>query len=149
MTLHFLKDFRGNRIACMLVAAIVNHLQPNLLPYEATIYCYLFRQSVVGPGQQYTRSSVKANLKCESASSSRGNQATSLSENAVTEALRGLEKKGAIIKAVAIRIGNWAHFLKRFLPEEIPICQERMQASARIPILPVNEKTERRLLQCC
>jgi hypothetical protein len=98
-----------------------------------------FRQSVVGSGQQYTRTSVNK-LKSGLVSSSRSSQTTSLSEAAVTEALRGLEKKGVIVKAG--ETNREGTLYKVCLPEEITICRERMQASIQVQSAPVDEKKE-------
>jgi hypothetical protein len=122
-----------------LVAAIVDYLQPRFLPYEAAIYWYLFRQSVVGSGQQYTRASIKK-LKSGVVTSSRSSQATMLSAAAVTEALRGLEKKGVIVKAGDTNPEGTLY--KVCLPEEIAICRETMQASVQSQSPPVIEKKE-------
>ena len=42
-----------------VVASVVDHLQPLLTTYEAPIYWYLFRQSLIATGQQYARASTK------------------------------------------------------------------------------------------
>lgn len=36
-----------------LVIAIVDYLQPQLHPYEAALYWYLFRNSIIATGKQY------------------------------------------------------------------------------------------------
>jgi hypothetical protein len=43
-----------------VVSAIVDFLQPLLHPYEAAIYWYLFRNSMLSVGQQYLRASTKS-----------------------------------------------------------------------------------------
>ena len=42
-----------------LVASIVDHLQPALLPYEAAIYWYLFRHSIIATGDVFVRVSTR------------------------------------------------------------------------------------------
>src|SRR5262245_4361119 len=78
-----------------IVASIVDYLQRFLLPYEAAIYWYLFRYSIVAMGDVFVRISNKM-LRSDVISSSRLKQGTKLSETAVREALQGLQRKGAI-----------------------------------------------------
>jgi len=42
-----------------LVGDIVDYLQPALLPYEAAIYWYLFRHSIIATGDVFARVSVR------------------------------------------------------------------------------------------
>src|SRR6516165_1439990 len=90
----FLRNFDALEVP-HIVASIVDHLQPILVPHEAVIYWYLFRKSVLACGQQYVRAS-NSRLTEGIITSSR-NEAT-LSTTSVKEALRGLERKGAILK---------------------------------------------------
>lgn len=134
----FLKRFDALELPA-LVAAIVDYLQPVLLPYEAVIYWYLFRQSIVGSGQQHTRASVNK-LKSGVVTSSRSAQTTQLSPGAVTDALRGLEQKGVIVKAG--ETNREGTLYKICLPEEIPICQERMRAMVQAEPKPIDERRD-------
>lgn len=132
----FLRNFDAFELPS-LVASIVDYLQPALVPYEATIYWYLFRQSVVASGQQYTRASVS---KLSGVVSSVRSRASSLCDKAVSEALRGMEKKGVIVKAG--ETNRQGTLYKVCLPEEIAICQERMREVAQSSSAPVDEKRE-------
>lgn len=102
-----------------IVTAVVDYLQPQLLPYEAAIYWYLFRRAVLGNGQQYARVSTRGMQQGVVTSSS--GQTSSLSYSSVQEALTGLEKKGAIQKAGDTNREGTLY--KIFLPEEIELCQ--------------------------
>ena len=42
-----------------LIAQIIDFLQPKLYPYEAAIYWYMFRHSIVADGTQRVRVSVR------------------------------------------------------------------------------------------
>ena len=81
-----------------LVASIVDYLQPSLLPYEALIYWYLFRQSIVRTGDVFVRVSNSV-LQAKVITSSRSAQTKTLCQTAVREALGGLQKKGVIALA--------------------------------------------------
>ena len=43
-----------------IVSQIVDYLQPHLYPYEAAVYWYLFRHSVLKQGTQRVRVSVRS-----------------------------------------------------------------------------------------
>lgn len=102
-----------------IVASVVDYLQPQLFPYEAAIYWYLFRSSIISTGQQYARVSVRGMQ--QGIVTSNSGQSASLAYSTVQDALSGLEKKGVIQKS-----GNTNRegtLYKVFLPEEIAICQ--------------------------
>jgi len=103
-----------------IVSSVVDLLQPQLLPYEAAIYWYLFRTSILSSGEQYARVSVRGMQQGVVISSS--GQTSALSYGSVQEALAGLEKKGAIQKTG--ETNREGTLYKVFLPEEIAICQE-------------------------
>ena len=101
-----------------IVSAVVDYLQPDLLPYEAAIYWHLFRHSILATGHQYVRPSVRGLTKGVITSAS--GQSEILSYGAVQKALQGLEDKSAIFKAgEPNREGT---LYKILLPEEIPSC---------------------------
>lgn len=122
-----------------LVAAVVDFLQPALTPYEAAIYWHLFRRAILGDGTQYARASTKG-LR-SGVIVSRSGQSDDLSYAAVQEALQGLETKGVVVKAGdTTREGT---LYKICLPEEIPLCQERMRAAVnKVPDKQVDQATE-------
>ena len=122
-----------------LVAAVIDFLQPVLEPYEAAIYWRLFRLSILGDGTQYARASTRG--LTSGVIVSRSGQSTDLSYSAVQTALQGLESKRALVRAGdTTREGT---LYKICLPEEIPICQERMRAAlAEEPSKPVDQERE-------
>lgn len=108
-----------------LVAAVIDYLQPILEPYEAAIYWRLFRLSVLGDGTQFARASTRGLQS--GVVMSRSGQSSDLSYQSVQTALQGLESKGAIRRpGETTREGT---LYKICLPEEIPLCQERMKAA--------------------
>jgi hypothetical protein len=121
-----------------LIILIVDYLQPLLHPYEAAIYWYLFRNSIIETGQQYCRASTKGMMSGVIQSSS--GQSGDLSYTAVQKALAGLEEKAIISKA-----GNTTRegtLYKINLPEEIELCQELMKNSKREISQPIDEKKQ-------
>jgi hypothetical protein len=122
-----------------LVAAVIDFLQPVLGPHEAAVYWRLFRLSVLGDGTQYTRASTRG--LASGLVLSRSGQPTDLTYSTVQAALQGLESKGAIVKAGdTTRDGT---LYKVCLPEEIPLCQERMRAGiTEEPARPIDQATE-------
>jgi len=102
---------------------IVDHLQPQLLPYEAAIYWNMFRHSILENGSEYVRTSVRGMTKNIITSSS--GQSDGLSYSSVQTALAGLEKKGVIQKIGDTNREGTPY--KVFLPEEIEICQKQMR----------------------
>jgi hypothetical protein len=121
-----------------IAAEIIDYLQPELLPYEAAIYWHLFRKSVLGTGQQYTRASVRglANGVISSASG----QSKTLSYGTVQNSLASLEQKGAILKAGDTNREGTLY--KVCLPEEIQICQQRMNENRIIEHKAIDDKKE-------
>ena len=107
-----------------LVSSIVDHLQPILLPYEAALYWYLFRRSIIATGQPLIRASVRGLQKGVVLSSS--GQTATLSFKSVSDALAGLEQKAAILKVGEPNREGTLYRLR--LPEEIPVCREHMAA---------------------
>jgi hypothetical protein len=106
-----------------IVIQIVDYLQPQLHPYEATIYWYLFRHSIVGQGTQEARVSVRG--LCSGVIKSSSGQSNNLSYGAVQEALRGLEEKQCIKKdGDTNRTGTPYHV---YIPEEISWCVDLMR----------------------
>ena len=110
-----------------ITCSIVDYLQPSLYPYEAAVYWYLFRKSVLGTGTQYSRASVRGMTSGVITSSS--GQSDGLSYSAVQKALKGLEDKGAISKAGDTNREGTLY--KIHLPEEIELCQEAKKAAER------------------
>lgn len=118
----FMQNFDALEIPDIL-SAVVDYLQPDLLPFEAAIYWHLFRHSILSTGQQYVRTSVRGLAK--SVIKSPSGQSESLSYGTVQKALQGLEDKGAVLKAGDTNREGTLY--KILLPEEIPSCQVRMK----------------------
>lgn len=107
----------------VLVGQIVDYLQPRLYPYEAAIYWYMFRQSIVADGTQRVRVSVRG--LCSGVVTSSSGQGEKLSYRAVQEALRGMEQKGIIRKDGDTNRDGTPYLV--FLPEEVPWCLDLMK----------------------
>lgn len=108
-----------------IMTSIVDYLQPLLMPYESSIYWYLFRHSILQTGGNYVRVSTRGLGKPKAVIKSSSGQSEGLSYGAVQDALKGLEEK-EIIKKVG-DTNREGTLYQIFLPEEIKICQERMK----------------------
>jgi len=122
-----------------LLEQVVDFLQPRLLPYEAAIYWYLFRHSILGHGTQRVRASVRG--LGEGVVTSGSGQTDKLSYGAVQDALRGLEQKEVIRKDGDTTREGTPYFVR--LPEEIPWCAEQIKSQrTKAAPTPVDEKRE-------
>ncbi|MHC4697020.1 MAG: HNH endonuclease [Planctomycetota bacterium] len=121
-----------------IVASIVDYLQPVLLPYEAAIYWFMFRHSVVETGDVYARVSVRG--LAGTVITSRSGLSQDLSYKAVRGALDGLEEKGAIAKAGDTNQEGTLYVVR--LPEEIEICCERMAERQAADLPKIDPKRE-------
>lgn len=110
---------------------VVDLLLPELKPYEASLYLYMLRHSVIEIGEQYVRVSTRklqsGVVKSAYTGSTSGGKAdpstATMSQETVRSTLAGLEAVGAIRKeSEPTRDGTLYRVL---LPEEIQICQER------------------------
>lgn len=82
-----------------IVSSIIDFLQPLLLPYEAAIYWYMFRRSIISTGENFVRVSTRGLGKPRTVIQSSSGKSESLSYHGVQSALSGLENKGAIKKS--------------------------------------------------
>lgn len=121
-----------------LVKAVLDFLQPLLLPYEAAIYWHLLRHSIFQRGTQYVRVSTRG-LQSGVVLSSSG-QSSDLSLGSVRTALQGLVSKGAIIAAGDTNRDGTLY--KICLPEEISLCQEQMHSAVTKDTKPIDEAVE-------
>lgn len=121
-----------------IVEAIVDYLQPSLNTYAAALYWYMFRNSVLATGQQYTRVSTRG-LQEGVVMSKRG-QSTGLTYGTVQSSLSELEEKGAIIKAG--ETNREGTLYKVNLPEEIGLCQEALKRKSAAYVQAIDEKRE-------
>jgi hypothetical protein len=108
-----------------IISQIVDYLQPQLYPYEAAIYLYLFRHSVIKQGTQRVRVSVRG-LGSGVVKSSSG-QSEKLSYGTVQDALSGLEEKQCIRKDGDTNREGTPYFV--LIPEEIPWCVDQMKTA--------------------
>ena len=121
-----------------LVASVVDYLQPLLHPYEAAIYWFLFRKSVIANGQQFARASTRG--LCEGVIQSSSGKTDRLSYGSVKNAIMGLEKKGVISKAGDTNREGTLY--RVHLPEEIGVCQQLMKEKEKTSVPLVDERQE-------
>ena len=122
-----------------LIIAVVDYLQPTLLPYELAIYWYMFRHSIVGAGNVLVRVS-NTTLQTGAVTSSRSAQTMQLSQAAVKEALRGLVAKGAI--SVAGDTSREGTLFRVNLPEEIESCRNAMSRDQEVQLPKIDPNRE-------
>lgn len=120
-----------------IVCSIVDYLQPDLHPYEAAVYWYMFRHSVLETGDVYLRVSVRG--LCSGVITSSSGQSSDLSYDSVKEALAGLEEKEVIRKMGEPNREGTPY--RVYIPDEIPLCQERMEEEQEGPT-PVDQEEE-------
>ncbi len=108
-----------------IISSVIDFLQPLLLPYEAAIYWYMFRRSIISTGENFVRVSTRGLGKPRTVIQSSSGQSEGLSYNGVQVALNGLESKGVIKKAGDITRDGTLYQI--YLPEEIEMCQARMK----------------------
>ena len=108
-----------------IVAQIVDFLQPRLHPYEAAVYWYLFRHSIIKQGTQRVRVSVRG--LCSGVIKSSSGQSDKLSDSSVQDTLRGLEEKQCIRKDGDTNREGTPYFV--LIPEEIPWCVDYMKTA--------------------
>lgn len=117
-----LRDFAALEMPEIL-SDVIDYLMPQLKPYEAAFYFYLFRHSILASGTQYIRVSVRG-MKSIVASPRTGAE-TGTSYSQVATCLKHLEDKAAIRKeAEPNREGT---LYKVFIPKEIESCRLAMR----------------------
>ena len=120
-----------------LVAGIVDYLQPILPPYEAAIYWYLFRHSIVATGDAFVRVSVRG-LQEGVISSIR--EGSPMSYKTVQDCLTGLCSKGAA--SIAGDVNREGTLYRIHLPEEIPLCRDAMAKAQKEQLPQIDPKRE-------
>ena len=130
----------------------MDDLQPLLTPYEAIFYWYGFRHSIVRNGNPYIRLSTRK-LRGIVKSSYSTSKENTVSLGKVQEALRALEKFGAVRKEGEPSRDGTPYRI--FVPDEIPACLEfRKSRTSSDPVTEVaagaidfyNIKENRRLV---
>ena len=135
----FLKNFDALELPS-LIQSVVDYLQPILLPYEAAIYWFMFRHSILATGQQYLRVSVRGMISGVITPTKRGGKSETLSYGSVQTALQGLEEKQVILKAGDTNREGTLY--KVNLPEEVPACEELMKEKSEKEVAEVDTKKE-------
>jgi len=101
----------------------------------------MFNNSILKSGQNLLRVSTRGLGKAKTVVLSASGQSEGLSYATVQDALLGLEKFGAIKKAGDTNREGTLYQL--YLPEEIDLCKEFMQAKAVAEPPPIDEKKEK------
>jgi hypothetical protein len=104
-----------------IVKSIIEDLQPFLTTYEVVVYWYLFNKSVLTTGDQYVRASIRS---MSSIARSDDEKSPELYYGRLQKAITSLKNKG-VIHTAGTSNGDGA-FFKISLPDEIPMCQERV-----------------------
>lgn len=123
-----------------IISDIVDYVQPLLLPYEAVIYWYMFRNSIIKNGDVLVRVSTRGLGKENEVIISSSGQSAGLSYRAVQKALEGLEKKQMIKRAGDTNRDGTLYRI--FLADEIPICQELMKEKVKVELPQIDPKKE-------
>lgn len=119
--LQFSKNYNALELPS-IVSAIVEFLHPILTPYEIAIYWYLFNNSIVKTGEQYTRASTRG---LNSIAHSASGQSIELSYGVVKKSLDSLKDKGVI--SIAGDTNRDGTLYKISIPDEIPGCKALME----------------------
>lgn len=123
-----------------IVGSIVDYLQPTLEPYEAAIYWYLFRHSIIATGDVFVRVSVRGLQEGVISSMRSGREGSPLSYKSVQDGLAGLCNKGAA--SIAGDTNREGTLYRIHLPEEIPLCREAMAKIQREQLPKIDPKRE-------
>ncbi len=125
-----------------ILTSIVDFLQPLLLPYESSVYWYMFRHSILKTGENYVRVSTRGLGKPKTVIQSSSGQSNGLSYGAVQDALLGLEKK-SVVKKVG-DTNREGTLYQIYLPEEIDICRKRMKEVIveELPVIDVRKEAD-------
>jgi len=135
----FLKNFNALELPS-LIQSVVDYLQPLLFPYEAAIYWFMFRHSILSTGQQYLRVSVRGLTSGVVMPTKRGGGSETLSYESVKNALQGLEEKQVILKAGDTNRDGTPY--KVNLPEEVPACKDAMKVKSEREITEIDTQKE-------
>ncbi len=107
-----------------VVCDIVDYLQPLLLPNEAAVYWYLFKNSIVKNRSNDIRFYVADLCKDFEVISSGSGRAKFLGYRAAMTAIEGLEAKDVICRTIQKTTKNGYQY-SVMLPSEIAICVDR------------------------
>jgi len=130
------RDFSALELP-LIIQQIVDDLQPQLTPYDAAFYWFLFRHSIAKDGDPHLRVSTRHLRTAVVKSSYSQLEENPISLGKVQETLRALESIGAISKEDEPNRDGTLY--RVMIPEEIEACRrhraERMAAeqSLRFP----------------
>lgn len=122
-----------------LMGSVVDYLQPELQPYDALIYWYMFRHSIVSAGDVFTRVS-STRLSTGVGKSFRLGQTSQLGAQAIRKALQRLITQGAI--SIAGDTNREGTLYRVHLPEEIDFCREAMSRTREEELPKVDSKQD-------
>jgi HNH endonuclease len=106
-----------------MICDFVDHLMPELTPYESSLYFLFFRMSFLQNGSPEVRIGKKRVTK-QLGTSSRA--AAKISFYQVTEVLKGLEGKGCITVGDTNREGTLYMIIR---PREVPLVKEKLASA--------------------
>ncbi|GDX85410.1 hypothetical protein LBMAG43_14520 [Methylococcaceae bacterium] len=135
------KEFSQNFNALELpsiISSIVDFLDPLLTPNQLAVYWYLFNNSIIKTGTQYTRAST--NEMRRSVAKSGTKQVEDLGSDLIRKAISFLKEK-EIISIVGDVTGDGTLY-KVCIPDEIPICKELMETQILEVQQSINLETE-------
>lgn len=135
------KEFSQNFNALELpsiISSIVDFLHPLLTPNQLAVYWYLFNNSIIKTGTQYTRAST--NEMRRSVAKSGTKQVEDLGSDLIRKAISFLKEK-EIISIVGDVTGDGTLY-KVCIPDEIPICKELMETQILEVQQSINLETE-------
>lgn len=105
------------------VQQFVDYLMPELTPYEASLYLYLFRNSFLRNGT----TEVRVGKRTIAAGFGKGSRGMQTNYAHVSEILRKLEQKGCIKVGDTDRLGTLYIIT---LPKDIPLVAEKIQSAS-------------------
>jgi len=123
-----------------LVASVVDYLQPALQPYEAAIYWYMFRHSIIATGDVFVRVSTRGLQEGVIKSFRINSDESILALQTVRDALSGLAEKGAISLAGDVNKEGTPYQIR--LPEEIVLCRDAMSKVQERQLPQIDPKKE-------
>lgn len=106
-----------------IISSVVDYLQPLLLPYEAVIYWYLFKKSILDTGKNEIRFNSADLCKPKLVIKSSSGNSEFQGIIAVQNAIDGLIEKGVIVNS--LHGTKEGHKYLIMIPDKIGICIAR------------------------
>jgi len=104
-----------------VIADFVDYLMPELVPYEASLYLFILRNSFLRDGSQQFRIGKRTMAQGYGT----GSRGVKTNYAHMTKVIRGLEEKGCIEVGDTTREGTLYTIL---LPRDVPLVRERLAA---------------------